>query len=137
MKDDCIFCKLANGVFPTHTIYEDHEFRVILDAGPATKGHALVLPKAHFANALEADEKTLAGAMNLAAKTARAQMKALGCDGINIVQNNGTAAGQTVFHLHVHVIPRWENDDARIQWTPGEDTPENFAATADSIKKAY
>lgn len=117
MKDDCIFCKLANGVFKTNTVYEDEDFRVILDASPAAKGHSLVIPKSHFDNALTADEKVLGKAMNVAAKTGRALMKTFGCDGINIVQNNGEAAGQTVFHLHLHVIPRYKDDNIGITWT--------------------
>ena len=115
IKDDCIFCKLANGIFDTNTVYEDEDFRVILDIEPASRGHALVLPKKHFANALEADDETLGAAMKLAARTARALKKAFGCDGINILQNNGEAAGQTVFHLHVHVIPRWEKDTVQFE----------------------
>ena len=111
MKDNnCIFCKLANGDIPTNWIYEDDDFKVILDADPATKGHALILPKNHFANLLEADEDVLAKALPLAKKIANKMMKELGCAGVNIVQNNGEAAGQTVHHLHIHVIPRYEDD---------------------------
>ena len=137
MKDDCIFCKLANGVFKTNTVYEDEDFRVILDASPAAKGHSLVIPKSHFDNALTADEKVLGKAMNVAAKTGRALMKTFGCDGINIVQNNGEAAGQTVFHLHLHVIPRYKDDNIGITWTPGSDTDENFADTAKLIAERF
>ena len=133
IKEDCIFCKLANGVFPTNTVYENDEFRVILDAGPATKGHSLVIPKSHYENALVADEEILGKAMVLAAKVGTAMKKALGCDGVNIVQNNGAAAGQTVMHLHIHVIPRWSNDGVGNFWKPGTDTNENFAATAKLI----
>ncbi len=137
IKDDCIFCKLANGVIPTHTLYENDEFRVILDAGPAARGHALVLPKNHYDNALCADEEVLGKAMVMAAKTGNALKKALGCDGINIVQNNGEAAGQSVFHLHIHVIPRFFNDGVSLLWKPGEDSAENFAKTAELISKAF
>ena len=133
IKEDCIFCKLANGVFPTNTVYENDEFRVILDAGPATKGHSLVIPKNHYENALVADEEVLGKAMVLAAKVGLAMKKALGCDGVNIVQNNGAAAGQTVMHLHIHVIPRWSNDGVGNFWKPGTDSDENFAATAKLI----
>ena len=119
-KDDCIFCKLANGVFKTNTVYEDEDFRVILDASPAAKGHSLVIPKSHFDNALTADEKVLGKAMNVAAKTGRALMKTFGCDGINIVQNNGECAGQTVFHFHMHLIPRYEGDGVGLTCKPGE-----------------
>ena len=111
MKDEkCIFCKLANGDIPTNSIYEDNDFKVILDADPATKGHALILPKNHFANLLEADDDVLVKALPLAKKIAKNMMDKLGCAGVNIVQNNGEAAGQTVHHLHIHVIPRYEDD---------------------------
>ena len=111
MKDNnCIFCKLANGDIPTNSIYEDGDFKVILDANPATKGHALILPKNHFANLLEADDDVLAKALPLAKKLANNMKAKLGCAGINVVQNNGEAAGQTVHHLHIHLIPRYEDD---------------------------
>ncbi len=117
MKDNnCIFCKLANGDIPTNSIYEDDEFKVILDASPATKGHALILPKNHFANLLEADDDVLAKALPLAKKIGNKMMKELGCDGINIIQNNGEAAGQTVHHFHIHVIPRNAGDEAIKDW---------------------
>ena len=111
MKDNnCIFCKLANGDIPTNSIYEDDDFKVILDADPATKGHALILPKNHFANLLEADDDVLAKALPLAKRIANRMKEQLNCAGVNIVQNNGEAAGQTVNHLHIHVIPRYEDD---------------------------
>ena len=135
IKDDCIFCKLANGIFDTNTVYEDEDFRVILDIEPASRGHALVLPKKHFANALEADDETLGAAMKLAARTGRALKEAFGCDGINILQNNGEAAGQTVFHLHVHVIPRWEKDTVRFEYEKNSFSDEEMKATAAGIGK--
>lgn len=111
MKDNnCIFCKLANGDIPTNSIYEDDDFKVILDADPATKGHALILPKNHFANLLEADDDVLAKALPIAKRIANRMKEQLNCAGVNIVQNNGEAAGQTVNHLHIHVIPRYEDD---------------------------
>lgn len=135
IKEDCIFCKLANGIFDTNTVYEDEDFRVILDIEPASRGHALILPKKHFANALEADDETLAAAMKLAARTGRALKKAFGCDGINILQNNGEAAGQTVFHLHIHVIPRWEKDTVRFEYEKNSFSDEEMKATAADIGK--
>ena len=133
MKDNnCIFCKLANGDIPTNSIYEDDEFKVILDASPATKGHALILPKNHFANLLEADDDVLAKALPLAKKIGNKMMKELGCDGINIIQNNGEAAGQTVHHLHVHVIPRFAGDGASKEW---EHQSFSDAETAEVVKK--
>ena len=90
--ENCIFCKIANGEIPSATLYEDEEFRVILDLGPASKGHALILPKVHAAN---------------------------------IVQNNGEIAGQTVFHFHMHLIPRYQGDGVELTWKPGSLTDED------------
>lgn len=135
IKEDCIFCKLANGIIDTNTVYEDEELRIILDVAPAARGHALVLPKKHFADALEADMETLGKAMVAAARTGKALKEALGCDGINILQNNGEAAGQTVFHLHVHVIPRWNGDSVCFEYEKKNFTDEEFRETADLINK--
>ena len=120
MKDDCIFCKLANGVFETNKIYEDDEFTVILDAGPANRGHSLIIPKEHYANVYELPEDIAGRAFILAKKIAGHMTAVLKCDGFNIVQNNGEAAGQTVFHFHMHLIPRFRGDGAMIQWKPGK-----------------
>ena len=105
-KDDCIFCKIANGEIPSTEICENEGYRVILDLGPASKGHAL------------------------------AMQRGLGAAGFNLVQNNGTAAGQTVFHFHIHIIPRYENGPEMVAWTPGKAEPEELKATAESIRKA-
>ena len=102
-KDDCIFCKIANGEIPTNSIYEDERFRVILDMSPATKGHALILPKEHFANIYELPGDWAADVMVLAKKMATMMTDKLGCDGFNLVQNNNECAGQTVFHFHYHL----------------------------------
>ena len=121
---DCIFCKIANGEIPSATLYEDEDFRVILDLGPASKGHALILPKAHAANIYERSDDMAAKAMILAKKMATKMTEALKCDGFNIVQNNGEPAGQTVFHFHMHLIPRYEGDQVGITWKPGTLTDE-------------
>ena len=121
---DCIFCKIANGEIPSATLYEDEDFRVILDLGPASKGHALILPKAHAANIYEISDDMAAKAMILAKKMATKMTEALKCDGVNIVQNNGEPAGQTVFHFHMHLIPRYEGDQVGITWKPGTLTDE-------------
>lgn len=114
MKDEnCIFCKIANGGIPSATLYEDEDFRVILDLGPATRGHALILPKEHYANVIALPEEVTAKAFILAKKMAAKMMEVLHCDGVNVVQNNGEAAGQTVFHFHIHLIPRYEGDGSR------------------------
>ena len=125
MKDDsCIFCKIANGEIPSATLYEDDDFRVILDLSPASKGHALVLPKEHFANLFEMPDALVSKAYVVAKKVAARMKEYLGCDGYNVLQNNGLAAGQTVFHFHIHLIPRMENDKAILGWQPGELTDE-------------
>ena len=137
MKDkDCIFCKIANGEIPSSTVYEDEDFRVILDLGPAAKGHALILPKEHFKDVCELDSAVAAKVLPLGAKIGAAMKKSLGCAGFNLVQNNGEAAGQTVFHFHVHVIPRYEGGPSMVTWTPGSEKPEVLAETAEKIKKA-
>jgi histidine triad (HIT) family protein len=120
MKDDnCIFCKLANGEIPTSTLYEDDDFRVILDASPATKGHALIIPKEHYANLYELDDTLVSKVLALAKKMIIKMTDVLGCDGYNLVQNNGEAAGQTVFHFHMHLIPRYKKDKAGFGWNMG------------------
>ena len=130
-KEDCIFCKIANGEIPAKTLYEDDEFRVILDLGPATKGHALILPKEHAANLYELPEETAAKVLVLAKKMITKMTEKLACDGFNLVQNNGEAAGQTVHHFHMHLIPRYNNDGQTINWVPGEVTQEEL----EEIKK--
>lgn len=121
MKDDaCIFCRIAAGEIPSKTLYEDEEFRVILDLGPATKGHALILPKNHYRNFFELPEDQAAKAMVLAKKMAIQMRERLHCDGFNLVQNNEEVAGQTVFHFHVHLIPRYHGDGQMIGWKPGK-----------------
>lgn len=117
MKDDnCIFCKLANKDIPTNIIYEDDRFTVILDASPATKGHALILPKNHAANIYELPDEDASAVFVLAKKLATKMTEILHCDGFNIVQNNGEVAGQTVFHFHMHLIPRKAGDQAVPEW---------------------
>ncbi|MCD8248928.1 MAG: HIT family protein [Lachnospiraceae bacterium] len=128
MKDcNCIFCKIANGEIPSTTLYEDDDFRVILDMGPATRGHALLLPKEHYADLFELDDSLASKALVTAKKIAARMKEALGADGFNLVQNNGETAGQTVMHFHIHLIPRYEKDQAGILWTPGSTTPEEMA----------
>ena len=120
VNDDCIFCKLANGVFETNTLYEDDDFRVIFDASPATKGHVLILPKEHAANVFELSEETASKVFVLVKKIATVLKEVTGCEGFNIFQNNGEIAGQTVFHFHMHIIPRYKGDTANIKWVQNE-----------------
>lgn len=132
---DCIFCKIANGDIPSATLYEDDQFRVILDLGPASRGHALILPKEHYANIYEIPEELAGSAMVLAKKMASVMTAALECTGFNLVQNNGQAAGQTVFHFHMHLIPRYDNDEVRLGWKMGELTEADREEILSKIKK--
>lgn len=134
METSCIFCKIANGEIPSATLYEDEEFRVILDLGPASKGHALILPKTHAANIYELPDETAGHAMILAKHMAARLTEALHCDGFNIVQNNGELAGQTVFHFHMHLIPRYKGDQVGLTWTPGKLTDEDKKEILAKIK---
>lgn len=135
IDDNCIFCKLANGQIPTNSIYEDEDFNVILDAAPAVKGHAIIIPKTHAANLFELPEEYAAKIMGVAQKCGKALMDTFECDGLNVLQNNGEAAGQTVFHLHVHLIPRFKNDDIKITWKQKE--AEDAGRVAEEIKKHF
>lgn len=134
-KEDCIFCKLANGIIPTNSIYEDEEFNVILDTSPATQGHALILPKEHADNLYELPEETAAKVMKLAKKMVIEMTNKLGCDGFNLVQNNGTVAGQTVSHFHMHLIPRYKEDGQEINWNPIEVSADELSKTKELLKK--
>ena len=132
-KEDCIFCKIANGEIPSKTLYEDERFRVILDLGAATRGHALILPKEHADNLYELPEEFAEGVLPVAKKVAAKMKEKLQCDGLNLVQNNGETAGQTVMHFHLHMIPRYENDGQEIQWVPGKPTQEELEAVMRQI----
>ena len=134
-KDDCIFCKLANGDIPTNSIYEDDRFNVILDNGPATKGHALILPKDHADNLFELPEDTAAEAMKLAKKLGKEIVDKLGAQGLNLVQNNGAVAGQTVNHFHLHLIPRYDGDGQSILWKPTSPSSEELASVKEALTK--
>ena len=132
-NENCIFCKIANGEIPSKTLYEDEEFRVILDLGPAAKGHALIMPKNHYANLYELPEEAAAKAMILAKKMAARMTDRLHCDGFNLMQNNGEVAGQTVFHFHMHLIPRYKDDGQTIGWKPGEPSADELERIKNEI----
>ena len=132
--NNCIFCKIANGEIPAKTIFENERFKVILDVSPATKGHALILPKSHYRNLLDLPEEVAEEVIKIAKKIAALMKDKLGCDGINIVQNNGEAAGQTVFHFHMHVIPRYKEDGQVIGWKPGQLTAEELETVCELLK---
>lgn len=134
MRDDnCIFCKIANGDIPSKTIYEDDLFKVILDLGPATKGHALILPKDHAKNLFELPDDTAKQVLVLAKKLGKQMVDKLNADGLNIIQNNGEAAGQTVNHFHLHIIPRYESDGQHILWEPKEVSQEELEEIQNTI----
>lgn len=136
MKDDnCIFCKIANGEIPSRTLYEDEDFRVIMDMAPATKGHSLIMPKNHYKNIYEIADDTAAKVFPLAKKMATLMTEKLGADGFNIVQNNNEVAGQTVFHFHVHLIPRYNDDNQSLVMKPQEVTDAQLDEIRDTIVK--
>lgn len=130
---DCIFCKISKGEIPSATVYEDDDFRVIMDISPASEGHMIILPKEHAANVYELSDEVASKIYVLAKKLAVALKEELDCDGINILQNNEEAAGQTVFHLHMHIIPRYFGDDINIKWEPSESKSENLVELAKLI----
>lgn len=136
VKEDCIFCKIAAGEIPSRTIYEDENFRTILDISPASKGHAIILPKNHAENIYELPEEDASKIFVVAKKVACAMKQALQCEGLNILQNNGELAGQTVFHLHLHVLPRYQDDKVAFSWKHEKPSEEELNAVADSIQKA-
>ena len=133
MQNNCIFCKIIAGEIPSATIYEDEWFIVIMDIFPAAKGHAIIIPKKHSVNLFELDDDTAAKALLVARKVATALQEELKCDGINLLQNNGEAAGQSVFHYHMHLIPRFKGDQVRIGWSTGKYEDGEAAALAAAI----
>ena len=133
-NENCIFCKIAAGEIPSASIYEDDDFRVILDIEPASKGHALILPKEHYANLYELPEELAAKVLIVAKKVIASMTEIVGCDGYNVLQNNGEVAGQTVFHFHMHLIPRYKDDDVTIGWKHGELTEELKAEILSKMK---
>lgn len=137
--DNCIFCKIAAGEIPSSTVYEDHDFRVILDLNQGMKGHMLILPKEHYANVFEIPDLALGKAMILAkrlARAAKAGFEKAGepLDGVNILQNNGEAAGQTVMHYHLHVLPRIKGDDTFPVWEEKSVSAEEMTKICENIK---
>ena len=121
---DCIFCKIANGEIPSNKIYEDDAFVGILDVAPATKGHTLVIPKKHYDDFFAMTPEEAAEAVKRARKVAGILNDKLQPDGMNMTQNNGTVAGQTVMHFHMHLIPRYLSDPEQINWKPDPADPE-------------
>lgn len=132
--EDCIFCKIIKGEIPSFRVYEDGDVMAMMDINPASPGHTLILPKKHVKDLSEADE-ALAGKLLMTAKEiGLRQMETLGADGFNVVQNNGRAAGQTVFHLHVHVIPRYAHGPEMVIWEPTAPTREQLSEIYERLK---
>ena len=136
-KEDCIFCKLANGDIPVDALYEDDTVKAIFDVNPASRGHVLIIPKKHVANIYELDEALAGHIFTVAVKLAKAMDKTLNYDGLNIVQNNGEIAGQTVFHFHMHLIPRYEGDTVNVKWEPGQVTAGDIEELKSMITKGF
>lgn len=134
-KDDCIFCKIAAGEIPSTTIYETGEFKVIFDIAPASKGHALIIPKEHYDNVFSIDAEVASKLFPLATSVAKALKAETNCDGMNLLQNNGAVAGQTVNHFHLHLIPRYEGDGVKLACEPGDADKEYLAELAEKVKK--
>jgi len=115
-NDDCIFCKIVAGEIPCFKIYEDEHTLAFMDINPANRGHALAIPKKHEPNLLESTDETLAVTVATARKVARAVQATVEPDGINLVQANGPGAAQSVFHFHLHIMPRFEGDELKLNW---------------------
>ncbi len=131
---DCLFCKIVDGEIPSERVDEDARTVAFMDINPATRGHALVIPRRHAANLLEIDAEDLSATMAAAQRLARTVSERLGADGVNLINSCGPAAWQTVFHFHVHVIPRYEDDPLRLPWTPAPGDPDEIAAAAQQLR---
>lgn len=134
---NCIFCKILNGEIPSNKVFENDNFIAILDAFPANEGHTLVIPKKHYENIFEIDEDTLKEGYAIAKKIATSIKKSLNVEDINILQNNGTLAGQTVNHFHIHIIPRKENDKVVIKSEQINVDNNRINEILNSIKNSY
>ncbi|MBE5954636.1 MAG: HIT family protein [Lachnospiraceae bacterium] len=134
IKDDCIFCKIAKGDIPSATIYETGDFKCILDVAPANKGHALIITKEHYDNIFQLDAETAAKIFSFATVAAKAIKEETGCEGMNVLQNNGAVAGQTVNHFHLHLVPRNTGDGVNMSWAPKETVAEEQQTLAKAIK---
>jgi histidine triad (HIT) family protein len=132
----CIFCAIVAGDAPARVVHEGPRTLAFLDINPATRGHALVVPKAHATDLLDASAEDLAAVAGVAQQLARAAVEGLGADGVNLLQSTGAAAFQTVFHLHVHVVPRYEGDGILLPWIPTPGDPEVIDAAATALRSA-
>jgi histidine triad (HIT) family protein len=131
---DCIFCKIVAGEVPAQIVAEDERTVAFMDISPATRGHLLVIPRRHSRDLLEIGADDLSATMAAAQRLAGRIKERLGADGVNLLNSCGSAGWQTVFHFHVHVIPRYENDPLRLPWEPEEGDKDEIAAAADELR---
>jgi histidine triad (HIT) family protein len=133
-ESDCIFCKILAGELPSQIIDEDDKTVAFMDISPATRGHALVIPRRHTRDLLEIGEEDLQATIVAAQRLARRVKERLEADGVNLINSCGSAAWQTVFHFHIHVIPRYDDDPLRLPWKPQPGDSEEIAATAERLR---
>ena len=131
---DCLFCKIVSGEIPATRIAEDERTITFMDINPATRGHALVIPREHAKDLLSIDPGDLAAVAQAAQRIASTMPERLGADGVNLLNSCGRAAWQTVFHFHMHVIPRYDADPLRLPWTPEPGDREEIAAAARDLE---
>jgi histidine triad (HIT) family protein len=135
MRDpDCLFCKIIARELPAQIIDENERTVTFMDINPATRGHALVVPRSHASNLLEVDADDLAATALAAQRLAQRVTERLGADGVNLLNSCGSAAWQTVFHLHIHVIPRYTDDPLRLPWIPAAGDSDEIAAAAAELR---
>jgi histidine triad (HIT) family protein len=130
---NCIFCKIVAGELPATIIDEDERTISFMDIAPATRGHALVIPRAHSADLLSVEPEDLQAVVSASRRLASRVTERLGADGVNLINSCGAAAWQTVFHFHVHVIPRYDGDPLRLPWVPAPGDPQEIAAAAGEL----
>jgi histidine triad (HIT) family protein len=136
MADECLFCGIVAGDVPAQIVDSDEHTVSFMDISPATKGHALVVPRNHAADLFEVSDEDLERTMLAARRLAGRIRAALDPDGFNLLNSCGPAAWQTVFHFHVHVVPRYDDDPLQLPWVPREGDPDEIAAVADEIRGA-
>ncbi|QEC49921.1 HIT family protein [Baekduia soli] len=131
---DCLFCKIVAGEIPSTVVASDEQTVTFMDINPATRGHALVVPRTHAADVLAIDPDDLAAVARAGRQQARRVMERLGADGVNLLNSCGADAWQTVFHFHLHVIPRYRDDPLRLPWDPAPGDPEEIAGAAGQLR---
>ena len=131
---DCIFCKIVAGDLPATIVAQDDRTISFMDINPATRGHALVIPREHSRDLLEVADEDLTACATAAQRLAKAQSARLGAHGVNILNSCGVAAWQTVFHFHLHVIPRYGDDPLRLPWVPGPGNLDEIVAAGEELR---